>query len=469
MKEYRTLPEDFLMGGATAAYQVEGATTADGKGPVAWDTFLVEKGRYTAEPASDFYNQYPVDIELCKKFKIDSLRMSIAWSRIFPRGYGEVNQKGIDYYHNVFAECKKNGIIPFVTIHHFDTPKNLFDDGDFLNRENIEHFVNYAKFCFDEFEEVHYWSTFNEIYPAATNQYLTGAFPPEIQFDLKKTVTALHNMMYAHARAVNIFKEGDYEGEIGVVHSLEPKYPASDAPEDKHAAELDDALSIKFLLDATYLGYYSEHTKRCIDEILEANGTSVTFDDNDFVEMKKAANRNDYLGINNYVSHWVKAYNEESQIFYNTTGTKGTHVYRIKGIGERIRRDDLPRTDWDWLIYPQGIYDLLVRIKEDYPNYNKIYITENGLGYKDEFDDGVVLDEPRIDYLRGYFNYISKAIDDGVNVKGYFIWSLMDVFSWINGYNKRYGLFYVDFETQKRYPKESAYWYKYVSEHKTII
>ncbi|MDU6525134.1 MAG: family 1 glycosylhydrolase, partial [Enterococcus sp.] len=145
----RKLPEDFLMGGATAAYQVEGALDIDGKGPVAWDTFLVEKGRYTAEPASDFYHQYPVDIELCKKFKIDSLRMSIAWSRIFPKGYGEVNQKGVDYYHQVFAECKKHGITPFVTIHHFDTPKALFDDGDFLNRENIKHFVDYAKFCFD--------------------------------------------------------------------------------------------------------------------------------------------------------------------------------------------------------------------------------------------------------------------------------------------------------------------------------
>ena len=129
----------------------------------------------------------------------------------------------------------------------------------------------------------------------------------------------------------------------------------------------------------------------------------------------------------------------------------------------------MPRTDWDWLIYPEGIYDLLVRIKEDYPNYQKIYITENGLGYKDQFDDGIILDDDRIDYLRGYFNYISKAIEAGVNVKGYFIWSLMDVFSWVNGYNKRYGLFYVDFETQKRYPKESAYWYKLVSETKTII
>lgn len=466
---FKKLPENFIMGGATAAYQCEGSTAVDGKGQVAWDEFLVEKGRYTANPASDFYNQYPVDLELCKKFKIDSIRMSIAWSRIFPKGYGEVNQKGVNYYHAVFAECKKQGVIPFVTLHHFDTPKELFDNGDFLNRENVDHFVDYAKFCFDEFPEIRYWSTFNEIYPVASNQYLLGSFPPEVQFDIEKTVTCLHNMMYAHARAVNIFKEGNYQGEIGVVHSLETKYPATDKPEDIHAAALDDALSIKFLLDATYHGYYSDETWSLVQEILAANEQSVVIDEEDFVEMRKAADRNDFLGINNYGSHWVKEYTGESTLNYNTTGEKGTQVYRIKGIGERIVRDDLPKTDWDWIIYPKGLYDLLVRIKDEYPNYNKIFITENGLGYKDEFEDGIVMDDARIDYVRQHFNAISDACGEGVNVAGYFIWSLMDVFSWVNGYTKRYGLFYIDFDTQKRYPKESAYWYKFVSETKTII
>lgn len=469
MTKFKTLPEDFLMGGATAAYQCEGSTTDYGKGQVAWDEFLVEKGRYTADPASDFYHQFPVDIELCKKFKIDSIRMSIAWSRIFPNGYGEINPEGVAYYHRVFKECEENGIIPFVTLHHFDTPKVLFDNDDFLNRENVDHFVNYAEFCFKEFPEVRYWSTFNEIYPVASNQYLIGSFPPEVQFDLTKTITCLHNMMYAHARVVNIFKEGNYQGEIGVVHSLEYKYPASDAPEDVHASKLDEALSIRFLLDATYLGYYSDETMTLINEILEVNEQTVDIDADDFIEMKKAANRNDFLGINNYGSHWVKEYKGESTLNYNTTGQKGSQVYRIKGIGERIIREDLPKTDWDWIIYPKGLYDLLLLVKNDYPNYNKIYITENGLGYKDEFEDGLIMDEPRIDYLRQHFNALSDAISEGVNVKGYFIWSLMDVFSWVNGYTKRYGLFYIDFETQKRYPKESAYWYKFVSETKTII
>ena len=150
----KRLPEDFIFGGATAAYQAEGATKTDGKGRVAWDTFLEENYWYTAEPASDFYNQYPVDLKLCEEFGINGIRISIAWSRIFPDGYGEVNPKGIEFYHKLFAECKKRNVEPFVTLHHFDTPEVLHSNGDFLNRENIEHFVNYAKFCFEEFTEM---------------------------------------------------------------------------------------------------------------------------------------------------------------------------------------------------------------------------------------------------------------------------------------------------------------------------
>lgn len=466
----KTLPENFIFGGATAAYQCEGATKEGGKGPVAWDEFLEKEGRFSPDPASDFYHQYGKDIELCEQFGVNGLRLSIAWSRIFPDGTEEINQEGVDFYHKVFEKCAENNVLPFVTLHHFDTPKRLFDDGDFLNRETVEAFIKYAEFCFKEFSEVRYWSTFNEIYPVATNQYLLGIFPPGITYDFNKIIKCLHNMMYTHARTVNLFKEGGYSGEIGVVHSLETKYPADpESKADQHAAFLDDALSIRFLLDATYLGYYSEETLSALNEICIANNASYDFPKEDFVEMKKASTRNDYLGINHYQCHFVKEYNGENMIHHNGTGDKGSSVYKVKGIGERVYKEGIPRTDWDWLIYPAGLYDLLQRIKKDYPHYNKIYITENGMAYKDEIEDGVIMDAPRISYLREYLGAISDAITDGINVQGYFLWSLMDLFSWSNGYNKRYGLFYVDFETQKRYPKESAYWYKFVSETKTII
>lgn len=466
----KTLPKNFIFGGATAAYQCEGATREGGKGEVAWDQFLKDQGRFGADPASDFYHQYPVDIELCEKFGVNGLRLSIAWSRIFPEGRGKINQEGIDYYHDIFKTCSEHNVIPFVTLHHFDTPKALFDNGDFLNRDNIDYFVEYATFCFNEFPEVKYWSTFNEIYPVATNQYLLGTFPPGgIKFDFTKIIECLHNMMVAHARTVNVFKDNGYEGEIGVVHSLETKYPDSDSEEDQHAAFLEDAISIRFLLEATYVGRYSKEVLGALDEICLAQGASYHFDEDDFVEMEKASNRNDFLGINHYQCHFCKAYDGPNEIYHNGTGDKGTSVYRVKGIAERVYREELPHTDWDWLIYPQGLYDLLIRIKKDYPNYKKIYITENGMGYKDDFEEGIIMDSPRIDYLLEYMGALSDAIESGVNVQGYFIWSLMDMFSWTNGYNKRYGLFYVDFETQKRYPKESAYWYKFLSETKNII
>ncbi|TRZ28834.1 6-phospho-beta-galactosidase [Enterococcus avium] len=465
----KKLPEHFIFGGATAAYQCEGATKEGGKGAVAWDEFLEEQGRFSPDPASDFYHQYPVDIALCEKFGVNGLRLSIAWSRIFPEGVGEPNPEGIAYYHDIFKQCKEHHVIPFVTLHHFDTPKALFDQNDFLNRDNIDAFVKYAQFCFEEFTEVEYWSTFNEIYPVATNQYLLGVFPPGIKFDFTKIIMCLHNMMVAHARTVNIFKENGYPGEIGVVHSLETKYPNSDSEEDKHAAFLEDALSIRFLLEATYLGRYTVELLAALDEICEAQGATYEFLEEDYLEMEKASQRNDFLGINHYHSHFCKAYQGPNEIYHNGTGDKGTSVYRVNGIAERVYREDIPRTDWDWLIYPQGLYDLLLRIKQDYPHYKKIYITENGMGYKDDFEDGLIMDTPRIDYLRQYLGALSDAIEAGVNVEGYFLWSLMDMFSWTNGYNKRYGLFYVDFDTQERYPKESAYWYKFVSETKTII
>ena len=461
----KSLPKDFIYGGATAAYQAEGAVHTDGKGPVAWDKYLAENYWYTAEPASDFYHMYPVDLELCEQFGINGIRISIAWSRIFPAGYGEVNPKGVDFYHRLFAECHKRHVEPFVTLHHFDTPEALHSAGDFLNRETIDHFVEYAEFCFREFREVNYWTTFNEIGPIGDGQYLVGKFPPGIRYDLAKVFQSHHNMMTAHAKAVLAYKKGGYTGEIGVVHALPTKYPYDpENPADVRAADLEDIIHNRFILDATYLGHYSDHTMEGVRHILEANGGSLDLRKEDFEVLTAARDLNDFLGINYYMSDWMRAYDGETEITHNATGAKGGSVYRIKGVGQREFDVDVPRTDWDWMIWPQGLYDQIMRVIHDYPNYKKIYITENGLGYKDEFVDDTVYDDARIDYIRQHLNVLSDAIRDGANVKGYFLWSLMDVFSWSNGYEKRYGLFYVDFETQKRYPKKSAYWYKKVAE-----
>ena len=463
-------PEDFVFGGATAAYQCEGETRTHGKGKVAWDDFLEAQGRFSGDPASDFYHQYTVDLDLCRKFHIKAIRISIAWSRIFPSGTGAVNQEGVDYYHRVFQECHKNGVEPYVTLHHFDTPDVLHKKGDFLNRETVEAFVDYAKFCFEEYQdEVSYWFTFNEVWPVATNQYIEGTFPPGIKYDIPKAIYSMHYMMLAHAKAVLAFKEGGYKGKIGVIHSLETKYPYEDNDADRLAAKKEDILANQFVLDATFLGEYTKETLDMIQSLASINGGSFEVDPQDLKIMKKAAPFNDYLGMNHYQSHFIKAYDGDNDIYHNGTGEKGTNRFRLKGIGERMFKEGIETTDWDWLIYPKGMYDMIMRIKKQYPMYKAIYITENGMGYKDTFEDGFIDDTPRCDYINKHLKALKQAISDGANVKGYFVWSLMDVFSWSNGYNKRYGLFYVDFKTQKRYPKCSAYYYKTVIDRKDVL
>ena len=300
----KRFPEGFIYGGATAAYQCEGETLTHGKGKVAWDDFLAEKGRFLGDPASDFYNRYGEDLELCERFGINGIRVSIAWSRIFPEGAGAVNPEGVEFYHNVFAECRRRGVEPFVTLHHFDTPAALYDDGDFLNRATVDAFVEYARFCFAEYaDDVTYWFTFNEIWAVATNQYIEGVWPRGHQARLDLAFQCEHNMMVAHARAVNLYKEMGYGGKIGIVHSLEYKYPVDpDSFADIAAAKNEDVLQNQFLLDATFDGAYSAESLSVAERLCAVSGGSLVIEPGDMDELARAAERNDYLGMNYYQS-----------------------------------------------------------------------------------------------------------------------------------------------------------------------
>ena len=206
-----------------------------------------------------------------------------------------------------------------------------------------------------------------------------------------------------------------------------------------------------------------------INEIMDKNHGELKIYSGDLEIIKSASEKIDFLGMNYYSSHFLQAYEGESNIYHNGNGEKGTSVFALKGVGARVNNPKVETTEWDWPIYPQGLCDMLIKIKNDYPNYKKIYVTENGMGYKDEFINGKIEDTPRIDYVARHLKAILEAKEKGVNVKGYFIWSLMDVLSWSNGFNKRYGLFYVDFNTQQRYPKKSAYWFKKMSEEKRLV
>lgn len=460
------LPKDFILGGATAAFQAEGATASEGRGETYWDDYLREQSNFDPTRASDFYHKYPEDLKLAHEYGVNGIRISIAWTRIFPNGDDCLNPAGVAFYHRLIDECLKNQVEPFVTLHHFDTPLPLFKQGDWLNRQTVNQFVKFAEFCFKEYgKKVKHWITINEPWSVVAGQYIIGHFPPNIKYDLPKAIQGMHHMMLAHAEAVIKYKQLNLDGEIGIVHILESKYPITETPENQSAALYEHVLANQFMLDATFKGYYTEETMLIIEAILEANQGKLILESDDLEVLFEASKLNDFLGMNYYASHFIQSYEGESDIRHNGSGKKGTSIFALKGVGERVINEAIPTTDWDWPIYPEGLLNMLLEVKNRYPNYHKIYVTENGMGDKDQLVDETVVDIERIEYIEQHLKAIVEASEKGVKVSGYFLWSLMDVFSWTNGYNKRYGLFYVDFETQRRYPKESARWFKKLAEN----
>lgn len=231
-------------------------------------------------------------------------------------------------------------------------------------------------------------------------------------------------MMLAHAKAVLAFHNGGFKGKIGVIQSLEFKYPLNENdPADIKAANNEHVLQNQFLLDATFRGDYAPDTLECANRLAAVSGGTIEIPDEDLKIMREAALYNDYLGVNNYQCRFLKAYDGENDLHHNGTGEKGTGRWRVKGIGEHVNKPGIPTTDWDWIIYPEGLFDLLVYIKQRYPNYKQIFITENGMGYKDPCKDGFVDDQPRIDYIEQHLRWLLKAMEVGVNVGGYFLWS----------------------------------------------
>ena len=339
----KKFPKGFIFGGATAAYQVEGATTEDGRGPCAWDEYLNRpESRYHGDPASDFYHQYKEDLRLCKEFGINGIRISISWTRILPEGKGKINQAGLDYDDKLIDACIAQGVEPFVTLHHFDTPLPFYKNGHWLNRDLIDEFQNFAKICFEHFgDRVKKWATFNEPWSIAQNGYIAGNFPPNETFQIGKAIQIEHNLMVAHAKALHLYKTMGLKGKIGIVHTLEGKVPITDTPENRHARDLDDAMSNRFMLDACFLGKYSDETMKLINEILrENNGTLVT-EPSDFDDFAVAAKEIDFLGMNYYSSHFLQAWDGESKVFNNSTGEKGTSVFALHGVGARVSNPEL--------------------------------------------------------------------------------------------------------------------------------
>lgn len=457
-------PKDFLWGSASAAYQVEGAYQADGKGPSIWDNWVQLPGKTfngtNANTAADHYNRYREDIQYMKEMGLKAYRFSISWPRIFPRGRGEVNRAGLDFYTNLISELRANGIEPIVTLYHWDLPQALQDEyGGWESRRVLQDFSAYAETCFDAFaDKVKYWIILNEPNIFTQLGYLLSLHPPG-KTCLKTYLQTYHHTALAHAAVVKLFKDRKYPGYIGSSLAFTPGYAASSKKEDLQALENYYATNCWWLMDIYYKGQYPDLGV----EYFSSQGVLPEQSPEDSGLLQEAAGLADFIGINYYQSTMVAHYsaNEEDSSM-NANGQRASQENEIPGLYKNVLNPNIQYTDWDWAIDPNGLRDGLLQLKE---RYNlPVLISENGLGAFDTVENGEIKDHYRIDYLRRHIRACSQAVAQGVELWGYCTWSFTDLFSWLNGYRKRYGLVYVDFEngTLKRIKKDSYLWYAQV-------
>ncbi|WP_026485582.1 GH1 family beta-glucosidase [Caldanaerobius polysaccharolyticus] len=430
-------PEDFIWGTATAAYQIEGAANEDGRGESIWDRFSHIPGNVwnnqNGDVACDHYHRYKEDVQILKDMGVKGYRFSISWPRVIPEGTGKINQKGVDFYNGLIDELLKYNIQPFVTLYHWDLPQALQYKGGWANRDTAEYFADYASEMFRLFgDRVKHWITHNEPWCTSFLGHAIGVHAPGIK-DFSTALQVAHNVLLSHGKAVQYFRQAGRGGKIGITLNLTPVYAASDREEDVRAATVADGYSNRWFLDPVFKGQYPE-------DMLKNFGSFAKIPDVQVGDMKIISSPMDFLGVNYYTRSFVK-YNPDAQF------------------GTESLRPDGQYTEMDWEVYPQGLYDLLMRLKKDYGDID-IYITENGAAFKDVVENNSVDDSDRLNYLKMHFEKAAEAIRDGVKLKGYFVWSLMDNFEWAHGYSKRFGLIYVDYETQKRIWKKSALWYK---------
>lgn len=436
----KKFPTGFAWGAATAAYQVEGATSEDGRGSSMWDDFAATPGKtYQGDNglvAADHYHRVEEDTDLMVQLGLDAYRFSIAWPRILPQGRGEVNIAGLDFYDRLVDTLLQKGISPFATLYHWDLPSPLQQTGGWVNRDTSFAFADYAELVVRRLgDRVAGWITLNEPWCSAYLGYGVGVHAPGIQ-DRQAMVDAAHHLLLAHGLAIPRIKAHIVpEAQVGITLLLSPAYPADDRPETQRDVKLSHDFSNGWFLDPILRGHYP-------DKLFTNLGVvepPIQEGDLDIISTPM-----DFLGINNYSR--VLVHGSETQPLADA-------CVGVAPIPEACY------TDMAWEIYPQGLRDLLIHVHQEYA-LPRIYVTENGAAFKDVIDsDGQVRDPRRVDYLRSYLSGLTEAIEQGVPLKGYFAWSLIDNFEWSEGYNKRFGLVYVDYPTQQRIIKESGHWY----------
>ncbi|MFI6830221.1 GH1 family beta-glucosidase [Kribbella sp. NPDC050241] len=420
-------PDGFVWGAATAAYQVEGAVDADGRGQSIWDTFCRVPGAIaggdTGDVACDHYHRYAEDIGLLADLGLGAYRFSIAWPRIQPDGSGAINQKGLDHYRRVVDEMLTRDVVPYVTLYHWDLPQALQDKGGWPVRATAYRFADYAAVVHEVLGDVvQHWITLNEPKVSSHAGYGSGIHAPGIKDSVLRD-RAVHHLLLAHGLSLQALRDGRHAAgqQVGLTLDVSPVAPASDSQADADAARRVDVDSHRLFLDPVLRGTYPIHLDAVEDGDLGLISAPI-----------------DFLGINYYRRILVQA------------GPTGD---------ETVLPDGVPVTSVNWPVQPDGLREVLVDLQTTYPAIPPIYITENGAAYDDvPAEDGTVDDPQRVNYLHGHLSALRTAIAAGVDVRGYFVWTLLDNFEWAEGFAKRFGIVHVDYATQIRTPKTSAGW-----------
>lgn len=427
---------EFIWGVATSSYQIEGAANEGGRGQSIWDTFCKVPGKVAnfdnGDIACDHYHRFKEDLDLMKWMGVKAYRFSVAWPRVIPDGVGRVNEMGLDFYDRLIDSLLEREIAPWLTMYHWDLPEALQLRGGWNNREVVEWFGEYAEVLTSRFgDRVKNWMTLNEPLCSAWLGHLYGDMAPGIK-DLQTALNVSHNLLMSHGLACQVIRSNVSEANVGIVINVTPAVPATDSQEDSNAAQLADGFDNRWFLDPVFGRAYPA-------DVIDTLGASPEIHSGD---MKLIAQDLDFLGVNFYFRQTVAA-------------DQNSKPLPIRS----VNRENVKRTAMNWEVHPQAFEEILLRISKEY-SPKAIYITENGSAWNDEVINGEIIDDERIDYLARHLDAMRSAREQGAPILGYFAWSFLDNFEWAYGYEKRFGLIYVDYKTQKRTPKKSAFFYR---------
>jgi beta-glucosidase len=457
-------PEGFSWGTATSAYQVEGAASTDGRGPSVWDSFSRVPGKVrggdTGDVACDSYHRYRDDVALMASLGLNAYRFSVSWPRVQPGGRGAVNRKGLDYYRALLDALGERGIAAAVTLYHWDLPQELQDEGGWAVRSTAERFADYAAAVAGALgDRVARWITVNEPQVVASHGYRTGEHAPGVR-DAAAAAAATHHLLLGHGLAVRALRDVTPGVPVGITYDLHPVRvlgPGSRAPGRANGPSLPDVLEQarltkdaelnRIFLEPVLHGRYPAHARENMlpPASLVADG-----------DLETISQPVDFLGVNYYAPVFLRA-GDPADLRRHEKPVTG----QIPDVVE-YAPDWLERTDMDWLVEPDGLYDVLMSLSKDAPGL-PLYITENGCAVEDYVNPGgEVNDLDRVHYLHSHLEAAARAVRDGANLAGYYLWSLLDNFEWGWGYQKRFGIVFVDFGTQRRIPKSSARFYSEV-------